>query len=245
MLVNLPKPAPLSRVLTQMRLYQASHGIQWPSLRALARAANVSHAHVPRLIKKAAELGLAEPVYKETTRGKKLVGCRVVLDRNVERGLAWAHQVKCDWGKPIAFTQRVGGGFWLDRALFNLRQYQGKRTKSDPMPLVGRPDAQVWAVQFTVHEPAATRSELDLGPSHIAIVHLVPPDSLPKKCWCLVEAPTQTQCCFVTRTRWGYNVRRSSSLAEKSRMQGFKGTRFVAVIGRVIRVMPMPSRLGG
>ncbi len=245
MLVKLPKPAPLNRVLTQMRLYQASHGTQWPSLRALARAAEVSHTHVSRLIKKAAGLGLAEPVYKKTSRGKKLVGCRVILDRNVDRGLAWAHQVTCDWGLPITFTQRAGCGFWLDRALLNLRRYQGRRTNSDSMPLVGRPDAQIWAVQFTAREPATTRSELDLGPSHIAIVHLVPPDSLPKSCWCLIGFPPQTRCCFVTRTQWGFNVRRTSSLEEKSRMQGFKGTRFVAVIGRVIRVMPMPSRLGG
>lgn len=245
MLIQLPKSTPLSRVLTQMRLHQESYGMQWPSLRALARAAHVSHTHARRLILKAAELGLAEPVYVETARGRTLVHCKVILDRNVEKGLAWAHQVTCDWARPLVFAQRRHYGFWLDRSLFNLRRYQGKRTRSDPMPLVGRPDAQVWAIQFTRREPVSTRSELDLGPSHIAIVHLVPPDSLPMKSWCLIESPTQTRCCFVTRSQWGFNVRQSSSIAEKSKMVGFKGTRFVAVIGRLIRVMPMPSRLGG
>lgn len=245
MLVQLPKPAPLNRVLTQMRLYQASHGMQWPSLRALARAANVSHTHARRLIKKAAELGLAEPVYKETKRGKKLVSCRVILDRNVDRGLAWAHHVSCDWQKPLMFTQREGCGFWLDRGLFNLRQYQGKRTKRDPMPLVGRPDAQIWAVQFTGREPEACRSELDLGPLDIAVVHLVPPEGLPKSCWCILDVSKRPRCAFVTNTQWGHNARRASNLREKAEMLGLKDARFVPVIGRVIRVMPMPRRLLG
>lgn len=245
MLVRLPKPAPLSRVLTQMHLYQASHGMQWPSLRALARAANVSHTHARRLIAKAAELGLAEPVYKTTRRGKKLVSCRVILERNVDRGLAWAHQVSCDWTKPISFAQRERCGFWMDRALFNLRQYQGKRTRSDPMPLVGRPDAQVWAVQFTAREPEDRRSGLDLGPSDIAIVHLVPVKDLPKSCWCLLGTPKQARCAFVTNTQWGHNARRTSDLSEKVDMLSLKRAQLIAVIGRVIRIMPMPRRLIG
>lgn len=243
MLVPLPKPAPLTRVLTQMRLYQASHGMQWPSLRALARAAQVSHTHARRLIKKAVELGLAQPVYNESSSGKQLVSCQVVLDRNVERGLAWAHEITCAWTKPLVFKQQVGVGVWLDRALFSLRHYQGKRTKNDPMPLIGRPDAQVWAVRFASRELEQHCSELNLGPLDIAIVHLVAPADLPKASWCLVDSETKPRCAYVTNTQWGHRVRRTSDPSRKAEPLNLRKHRFVAVIGRIIRVMPMPRRL--